>query len=98
MMMNLGEFVEIHKDLFKEAVVERGFSMQGVVALMKSYTLNESYLSHRVAKGSVPINVFKAACKVIGVDFHDYVVDFDLSDVPSYQMEEELERRKGDKK
>ena len=94
-MMNLGEFVEIHKDLFKEAVVDCGFSMQGVVALMKSYnTLNESYLSHRVAKGSVPINVFKAACKVIGVDFHDFVVEYDLSDVPAYQMEEELLRRK----
>lgn len=93
-MMNLGEIVDIHTQLFKDAVIERGFSMQGVVALMKSYTLNESYLSHRVAKGSVPINVFKAACKVIGVDFHDFVVEFDLSDVPAYQMEEELSRRK----
>jgi hypothetical protein len=61
---------------------------------MDSYILNESYLTHRIAKGSVPINVFKAACKVIGVDFHDYVVEYDLSDVPMFQMEEEIKRRK----
>lgn len=93
-MTDLGEIVQIHSDMFKQAVIDNGFSMQGVLALMKSYALNESYLNHRVAKGSVPINVFKAACKVIGVDFHDYVVEFDLSDVPTYQMEEELARRK----
>ena len=93
-MMNLGEMVEIHVDLFKQAVVDNGFTMRGVLALMKSYALNKDYLTKRMTRGSVPINVFKAACKVVGVDFHDFVVDYDLSDVPAYQMEEELARRK----
>lgn len=92
--MDLGEIVQIHADLFKEEVIARGFTMRGIIALMDSYILNESYLTHRMAKGSVPINVFKAACKVIGVDFHDYVVEYDLSDVPMFQMEEEIKRRK----
>ena len=94
--MNLGEMVEIHAELFKDAVVDNGYTMRGVVALMASYKVNvsEDYLAKRVNKGSVPLKAFKAACKVIGVDFHDYVVEFDLSDVPTYQMEEELARRK----
>lgn len=92
--MNLGEMVEIHADLFKQAVIDNGFTMSGVLVLMKSYPLNESYLTHRVSKKSVPINVFKDACKVVGIDFREYVVEYDLSDVPAYQMEEELARRK----
>lgn len=95
-MMNLGEIVQIHAELFKDAVVDNGYTMRGVVALMASYKVNvsEDYLAKRVSKGSVPIKAFKAACKVVGIDFHDYVVEFDLSDVPAYQMEEELARRK----
>jgi hypothetical protein len=92
--MDLGEIVEIYAKEFKEEVIARGFTFRGVVALMKSYMLNENYLTHRLAKGSVPINVFRAACEVVGVDFHDYVVEYDLSDVPTYQIEEEIERRK----
>jgi hypothetical protein len=91
--MVLGEMVEIHTDLFKQAVVDNGFTMRGVVALMKSWAVNEDYLTKRLKRGSVPINVFKSACEVIGVDFHDYVVEYDLTDVPAYQMEEELARR-----
>lgn len=93
-MMDLGEMVQIYPEPFKQAVVDNGFSMRGVVSLMKSYMLNEDYLTKRMKRGSVPINVFKAACKVIGVDFHDFVVEYELSDVPAYQMEEELARRK----
>ena len=92
--MDLGEIVEIYAKEFKEEVIARGFTFRGVVALMKSYMLNNSYLTHRLAKGSIPINVFKAACEIIGVDFNDYVVEYDLSDVPTYQIEEEIKRRK----
>lgn len=91
--MELGEIVEIHKDLFRKAVEERGFSLRGVLALMKSYCLNEDYLSHRIKKGTIPINVFVAACKIIDVDFKDYIVEYDLSAVPSYQMIDELRER-----
>ena len=93
-MTDLGEIVDVCTKEFRAEVEARGFTMRGVVALMKSYTLNESYLNHRMKKGSVPINVFRAACEVIGVDFHDYVMVYDLSEVPTYQLEEELDARR----
>lgn len=91
--MDLGEIVEIWVDGFRDIVAEKGYTLRGVMALMKSYMLNEDYLQKRLRKGSVPVNVFKAACKVIDVDFKDYVIEYDLSGVPSYQMEDELKRR-----
>lgn len=93
--MDLGEMVEIYPDLFRDAVTDAGYNMRGIVALMASYrvNLNEDYLSKRVSKGSVPIKVFEIACKVVGIDYKDYVVEYDLSGVPSYQMEDELKRR-----
>lgn len=91
---DLGEIVAIHKDMFKQAVAEQGFNMREVNALMKSYCMNEDYLTHRVKKGTCPIKVFRAACEVIGVNYKDYVVEYDLSDVPTYQLSDELKARK----
>lgn len=95
--MDFGEMIEIYPEMFRQAVKDAGFNMRGVVALMASYNVNvnEDYLTKRVGKGSVPIKAFKAACKVIGVDYHDFAVEYDLSDVPTYQLEEEIESRKG---
>ena len=93
--MDMGEMVQIYTDLFRDAVAERGFTLREVIHLMHSYMLNSSYLSHRLKKGSVPVNVFRAACEVIGVDFRDYCVEYDLSEVPTYQLEAEFKERRG---
>ena len=92
---DLGEIVAIHNDMFRQAVTEQGFKLREVHALMRSYgDLNEDYLSHRLKKGSCPIKVFRVACEVIGVNYKDYVVEYDLSDVPTYQLSDELKARK----
>ena len=92
-LMELGEMVEVWVGGFREIVTDKGYTLRDVVALMKSYMLNVDYLQKRLKKGSVPINVFKAACKVIDVDFRDYVIEYDLSCVPTYQIQDELKRR-----
>ena len=92
--MDLGEIVQIHAGMFKKAIEDSGYSSRDVVALMKSYCLNNSYISHRISKGSIPINVLKAACEVLDMDYKDFCVEYDLSDVPTYQLEDEIKARK----
>ena len=90
---DLGEIIEINADALRFSIDERDFTMREVNDLMQGIYVNPDYISKRLKKGSMPLNVLVEICRIIGENWQDYVEPFDLRAVPSYQMIEELRKR-----
>ena len=93
--MEYGEMVLIEVDDFRSIVAEKGFNMREVTECMRGVYVNSDYLSKRLKKGSMPIDVLRAACEVINENPEDFIIEeeYDLSTVPTHQLMEELHRR-----
>ena len=92
-MDDLGEIVLIEADALRKDIESAGFTMREVTDVLKGIYLNSDYVSHRIKKGSMPEKVLKAVCEVINKKYTDYIVQFDLSEVSSWQMKQELKSR-----
>jgi hypothetical protein len=90
---DLGEIIEINADALRFSIEERDFTMREVTGLIHGIYVNPDYISKRLKKGSMPIDVLVEVCRVIGENWQDFVEPFDLRAVPSYQMIEELQKR-----
>ena len=90
---DLGEIIEINADALRFSIEERDFTMREVAGLIHGIYVNPDYISKRLKKGSMPMDVLIEVSRVIGENWQDYVEPFDLRAVPSYQMIEELRKR-----
>jgi hypothetical protein len=92
--MNInGEIVAIDPDLLREDIERSGYSMAEMTEVLRGYYFDKSYISHRLRKGKMPVNVLKEICRNLNKNYEDYLLKFDLSDVSSEQMIRELKER-----
>jgi hypothetical protein len=92
-MDDLGEMIQIDGESLRADIEAQGYSMRQVLDEARGIYLEADYLSHRIRKGSIPEKVLKAVCDVIAIPHTEYIIKYDLSDVSSWQMREELKKR-----
>lgn len=85
--------VEVDSEAIRQAVEEEGLSLRDVTNMMVGIKVNPDYLSKRLKKRSMPTSVIYEVSRILSRPIEDFVVPYDLSNVPSYQMIEELNRR-----
>jgi hypothetical protein len=86
--------VEVDSEAIRQAVEEEGLSLRDVTNMMVGIKVNPDYLSKRLKKSSMPMNVLNEVCRIVKRPIEDFAIPYDLSAVPSYQMIEELMKRR----
>ena len=92
--MAISDYVFVDGAAFKKDISAKNYTLRGI---SKGIKLKEDsdYLSHRLAKGSLPMHILVDACRFVGINYEDYLLEpeWDLSEVPTYQLQAEIEKR-----
>lgn len=92
--MAIADYVYVDGARLKQDALAKGYRLRNIV-LGTKLNVGIDYLSHRLAKGTIPLHILKNVCNFVEVDYKDYLLDpvYDLTDVPTYQLQDELIKR-----